>query len=151
MPVLLAVVLVAASVVNPDQRGPDPTVESLTALTGPYPVSTLEVPPTEVTGFGGADIYLPDTTDQSTRLRRDQHRHARTRGLTPQTGGRTRGRLPGRRDVMESFPPPAVCMIVSDAVQQEVVRHTGGAMSFDPIEVRLPDGGSAAAWVSVQR
>jgi dienelactone hydrolase len=50
---------------NPFARGPDPTVASIEATTGPFAVSTTTVP-ASVAGFGGGTIYYPTTTSAGT-------------------------------------------------------------------------------------
>src|SRR3712207_2127310 len=44
---------------NPYERGPDPTVASIEASTGPFAVGQTEVPARSVRGFGGGTIYYP--------------------------------------------------------------------------------------------
>ena len=50
---------------NPFARGPDPTVASIEAVTGPFAVSTTTVP-SSVAGFGGGTIYFPTSTTAGT-------------------------------------------------------------------------------------
>jgi alpha-beta hydrolase superfamily lysophospholipase len=49
---------------NPFQRGPDPTLASIQATTGPFAVSTTTV--ARGNGFGGGTIYFPTDTSQGT-------------------------------------------------------------------------------------
>ena len=60
--VAAAVPSVAAG--NPFQRGPDPTLASIQAATGPFAVSTTTV--AKGNGFGGGTIYFPTDTSQGT-------------------------------------------------------------------------------------
>jgi dienelactone hydrolase len=57
-----------ASSGNPYQRGPDPTLASITAVTGPFAVATVTVPsaPLLTQGFNDATIYYPTDTSQGT-------------------------------------------------------------------------------------
>ena len=50
---------------NPYQRGPTPTVSSLTASAGPFAVSTSSVG-LGASGFGGGTVYYPTDTSQGT-------------------------------------------------------------------------------------
>jgi hypothetical protein len=49
---------------NPFERGPDPTVQSIEATTGPFAISRVTVPGQR--GFGGGTIYFPTDTSQGT-------------------------------------------------------------------------------------
>jgi dienelactone hydrolase len=52
---------------NPFQRGPDPTLASIQATTGPFAVSTTTVAKSATGGgFGGGTIYFPTDTSQGT-------------------------------------------------------------------------------------
>lgn len=51
---------------NPYERGPDPTVQSIEAVRGPFSVSETNVSRLVVTGFGGGTIYYPRDTSQGT-------------------------------------------------------------------------------------
>ena len=52
---------------NPFQRGPDPTLASIQATTGPFAVSTTTVARNATGGgFGGGTIYFPTDTSQGT-------------------------------------------------------------------------------------
>jgi len=52
---------------NPFQRGPDPTLASIQATTGPFAVSTTTVARNGTGGrFGGGTIYFPSDTSQGT-------------------------------------------------------------------------------------
>jgi dienelactone hydrolase len=57
---------VAAQAANPFQRGPAPTVASLTAARGPFATSSATVAVGSVTGFGGGRIYYPTSTSEGT-------------------------------------------------------------------------------------
>jgi alpha-beta hydrolase superfamily lysophospholipase len=48
------------------QRGPNPTVASLQATTGPYATSTISVPDSASTGFGAGNVTYPTTTADGT-------------------------------------------------------------------------------------
>jgi alpha-beta hydrolase superfamily lysophospholipase len=61
---MLACVLPSA--VEAAIHGPDPTVASLQATTGPYAVSQLTVADASTPGFGAATIYYPTTTAEGT-------------------------------------------------------------------------------------
>jgi dienelactone hydrolase len=60
----VAVVPSATAADNPFQRGPDPTLASIQATTGPFAVSTTTVG--RGNGFGGGTIYFPTDTSQGT-------------------------------------------------------------------------------------
>src|SRR3954466_3459611 len=47
-------------------HGPDPTIASLQATTGPYAVSQTTVADASTPGFGAATIYYPTTTSEGT-------------------------------------------------------------------------------------
>jgi cutinase len=47
------------------RRGPDPTLNSISATTGPFAVATVSVP-SSVAGFGGGTITYPTDTSQGT-------------------------------------------------------------------------------------
>ncbi|ONI79945.1 hypothetical protein ALI144C_24820 [Actinosynnema sp. ALI-1.44] len=69
--VLLAAVLAfspgtAVAAANPYERGPKPTEQALLAPLGSFTYSTVVVPRSQVTGFGGGTIYYPDDTSQGT-------------------------------------------------------------------------------------
>ncbi|MER5448396.1 dienelactone hydrolase family protein [Streptomyces sp. NPDC002766] len=51
---------------NPYQRGPDPTESSVTAVTGPFAVSSVAVPAGSGPGFNDGTIYYPTDTSQGT-------------------------------------------------------------------------------------
>ncbi|WP_091674271.1 alpha/beta hydrolase family protein [Amycolatopsis marina] len=50
---------------NPYERGPNPTVASIEAATGPFAVERTTVP-ASVSGFGGGTIYYPTSTSEGT-------------------------------------------------------------------------------------
>ncbi|GAA1968073.1 lectin [Catenulispora subtropica] len=54
----------AAAAGNPYQRGPDPTVASVAATSGPFATAQLSVPPGN--GFNGGMIYYPTDTSLGT-------------------------------------------------------------------------------------
>jgi dienelactone hydrolase len=56
----------AQAAVNPFERGPDPTLATLQAATGPFAIAETTVDAAAVTGFGGATIYYPATTSAGT-------------------------------------------------------------------------------------
>jgi dienelactone hydrolase len=49
---------------NPYERGPAPTLQSISAATGPFATSSVTVP--AQSGFGGGTIYFPTDTSQGT-------------------------------------------------------------------------------------
>ncbi|MDI5937779.1 MULTISPECIES: alpha/beta hydrolase family protein [Micromonospora] len=51
---------------NPYERGPDPTVASIEATTGPFATAQLTVARSAVTGFGGATVWYPTSTAEGT-------------------------------------------------------------------------------------
>ena len=55
-----------AQTANPYQRGPNPTVASLQASTGPYATSTTSVSDLATPGFGAANVTYPTTTADGT-------------------------------------------------------------------------------------
>src|SRR5437763_7649493 len=64
---LVAVHPSSAATTNPFQRGPDPTLASIQATTGPFAVSTTTVASSATSGrFGGGTIYFPTDTSQGT-------------------------------------------------------------------------------------
>ncbi|ALG15028.1 alpha/beta hydrolase family protein [Kibdelosporangium phytohabitans] len=56
----------SAPAANPYERGPAPTEQALLAPLGSFTYSTVVVPRSQVTGFGGGTIYYPDDTSQGT-------------------------------------------------------------------------------------
>ena len=56
----------ATSSGNPYQRGPDPTTASITAVTGPFAISSVVVPAGVGQGFNDGTIYYPTDTSQGT-------------------------------------------------------------------------------------
>lgn len=54
----------ASAAENPLQRGPEPSLQSISATTGPYATASQTVGTGN--GFGGATIYYPTATDQGT-------------------------------------------------------------------------------------
>ena len=54
----------AAAATNPYQRGPDPTLASVAATSGPFATAQLSVPPGN--GFNGGMIYYPTDTSLGT-------------------------------------------------------------------------------------
>jgi pimeloyl-ACP methyl ester carboxylesterase len=61
--------LIPASVqaqTNPYQRGPDPTVASVQATSGPYATTTASVADSATPGFGSANITYPTSTADGT-------------------------------------------------------------------------------------
>ncbi|GAA3211247.1 dienelactone hydrolase family protein [Actinocorallia longicatena] len=71
---LSATVLAAACAVVPathatatgHERGPDPTEQSITAVTGPYAVSVKEVPAKTAPGFNKGTVYYPSSRKDGT-------------------------------------------------------------------------------------
>jgi alpha-beta hydrolase superfamily lysophospholipase len=59
---VLACLFALPSVAGAVQHGPDPTVASLQASTGPYAISQTSVADANTPGFGAATIYYPTTT-----------------------------------------------------------------------------------------
>ncbi|MFG1801064.1 alpha/beta hydrolase family protein [Micromonospora carbonacea] len=51
---------------NPYERGPDPTVASIEATTGPFATAQLTVARSAVTGFGGGTVWYPTSTAEGT-------------------------------------------------------------------------------------
>lgn len=51
---------------NPYERGPAPTEASITAVTGPFAVSSVNVPAGSGPGFNDGTIYYPTDTSQGT-------------------------------------------------------------------------------------
>jgi dienelactone hydrolase len=64
--VLAMLVCVLPSSVEAAIHGPDPTVASLQATSGPYAVSQITVADASTPGFGAATIYYPTTTSEGT-------------------------------------------------------------------------------------
>jgi dienelactone hydrolase len=54
----------AVAAENPYQRGPDPTLQSISAPTGPFATAQVTVP--AQSNFGGGTIYYPTDTSQGT-------------------------------------------------------------------------------------
>jgi dienelactone hydrolase len=54
----------AATAASPYQRGPDPTLASVQATSGPFAIASTTVP--KGNGFGGGTIYYPTDTSQGT-------------------------------------------------------------------------------------
>ncbi|HWT95021.1 MAG TPA: dienelactone hydrolase family protein [Solirubrobacteraceae bacterium] len=63
---VLAVAVPSSPALAQFQRGPNPTVASLQATTGPYATSTLAVADSVSTGFGAANVTYPTTTADGT-------------------------------------------------------------------------------------
>ncbi|WP_327434355.1 poly(ethylene terephthalate) hydrolase family protein [Streptomyces sp. NBC_01236] len=61
---MLATLQPASAAGNPYQRGPDPTVASVAATSGPFPTTSVSVPPGN--GFNGGTIYYPTDTSLGT-------------------------------------------------------------------------------------
>jgi len=61
---MLAALPPASAAGNPYQRGPDPTVASVAATSGPFATSSVGVPPGN--GFNGGTIYYPTDTSPGT-------------------------------------------------------------------------------------
>jgi predicted dienelactone hydrolase len=61
-----SVVPADAQASNPFQRGPDPTISSISATRGPFAISQTRVSDFFTPGFGSATIYYPTTTSQGT-------------------------------------------------------------------------------------
>lgn len=65
----LAAALIAApsarAADNPYERGPAPTEASVTAVNGPFAVTTLQISKSGVSGFGGGVIYYPTDGSQT--------------------------------------------------------------------------------------
>ena len=55
-----------AGAASPYERGPNPTLSSLQASSGPFAIATTSVSDLSTPGFGAADIYYPTTTAQGT-------------------------------------------------------------------------------------
>jgi dienelactone hydrolase len=55
-----------AGAASPYERGPNPTLSSLQASSGPFAIATTSVSNFSTPGFGAADIYYPTTTAQGT-------------------------------------------------------------------------------------
>ena len=55
-----------AGAASPYERGPDPTLGSLQASSGPFSIASTGVSDWFTPGFGAADIYYPTTTSQGT-------------------------------------------------------------------------------------
>ncbi|MFF3377477.1 dienelactone hydrolase family protein [Streptomyces sp. NPDC002680] len=51
---------------NPYQRGPDPTWASITAVTGPFAITSVNVPSGSGPGFNNGTVYYPTDTGQGT-------------------------------------------------------------------------------------
>jgi len=51
---------------NSYQRGPAPTLDSITAENGPFPTARIDVARSEVSGFGGGSIYYPTEAKEGT-------------------------------------------------------------------------------------
>jgi predicted dienelactone hydrolase len=64
--VLAAVAPPPAGAASPYERGPNPTLSSLQASSGPFAIATTSVSDLSTPGFGAADIYYPTTTAQGT-------------------------------------------------------------------------------------
>lgn len=67
--VLASIVLVTpaqAAPANPYERGPAPTLASITAVNGPFTVASVTVPPGSGSGFNQGTIYYPTDTGQGT-------------------------------------------------------------------------------------
>lgn len=60
----VAVALQASAADNPYQRGPDPTPQSIAAVTGAFATASVTVP--RQSNFGGGVIYYPTDTSQGT-------------------------------------------------------------------------------------
>lgn len=56
----------AQAAANPYERGPAPTVASISAVTGPFATATVTVARSSVSGFGGGTIYYPTSTTAGT-------------------------------------------------------------------------------------
>jgi dienelactone hydrolase len=61
---MLATLQPASAAGNPYQRGPDPTVASVAATSGPFTTASVSVPPGH--GFNGGTIYYPTDTSLGT-------------------------------------------------------------------------------------
>ena len=61
---MLATLQPASAAGNPYQRGPDPTVASVAATSGPFSTASVSVPPGN--GFNGGTVYYPTDTSLGT-------------------------------------------------------------------------------------
>lgn len=64
--VLATVAPLPAGAASPYERGPNPTLSSLQASSGPFAIATTSVSDLSTPGFGAADVYYPTTTAQGT-------------------------------------------------------------------------------------